>query len=410
VASGRRGGIAPGIAFRIFRKTSYPVCPSSNTTVTMPGLCRRRAAVCADTVPAQGPGIRPTKRHVPLILLLALAVLPLAEPAVTAPPQIEAKQAEAQQVLAQIQQLDADLSHVIEAFNAEQIELERIVAEQKVNNRRLKIARANLGTAQGNLEARLVDLYVNGSPDLVEIILGSSSLDEILDGIESANRVTDQDAQILAEVRRFKKEIKEREAKLAKARERQEEIVAAQEAKRDEIEAALQQRESLYDSIKDQIAELEAAERRRQARINAAAEARVAVSSSSGGGGEAPTGAPPSQYGGVVGIAMQYLGIPYHWGGSSPSTGFDCSGFTMYVFSRVGVSLPHNAAMQYGYGSAVSRSELQAGDLVFFNGLGHVGIYIGGNQFIHSPHTGDVVKISSITGWYADTWVGARRL
>jgi len=81
--------------------------------------------VCADTVPRQGLGIRPNRRHIPLILLLALAVLPLAEPAVTAPPQIEAKQAEAQQVLAQIQQMDADLSHVIEAFNAEQVELDR---------------------------------------------------------------------------------------------------------------------------------------------------------------------------------------------------------------------------------------------------------------------------------------------
>jgi cell wall-associated NlpC family hydrolase len=107
---------------------------------------------------------------------------------------------------------------------------------------------------------------------------------------------------------------------------------------------------------------------------------------------------------------MQYLGIPYRWGGSSPSTGFDCSGFTMYVFSRVGVSIPRTVSTQYAVGVAVSRSELQPGDLVFFNSLGHVGIYIGGNQFIHSPHTGDVVKISSITGYYSDRYVGARRI
>ena len=96
------------------------------------------------------------------------------------------------------------------------------------------------------------------------------------------------------------------------------------------------------------------------------------------------------------------------WGGASPS-GFDCSGFVAYVYAQVGVSLLHNAAMQYGYGSAVSRRSSSPAISVF-NGLGHNGIYIGGNQFIHSPHTGDVVKISSITGWYEDTWYGARRL
>ena len=100
---------------------------------------------------------------------------------------------------------------------------------------------------------------------------------------------------------------------------------------------------------------------------------------------------------------------PYVWGGASPS-GFDCSGFTMYVYAQVGVSLPHNAATQYGMGVAVSRGDLQPGDLVFFYGLGHVGLYIGGGSFIHAPHTGDVVKISSLSGSYASSYVGARRI
>jgi cell wall-associated NlpC family hydrolase len=136
-----------------------------------------------------------------------------------------------------------------------------------------------------------------------------------------------------------------------------------------------------------------------------------------GGGHSHPNGngatamAPSSRGTRVVAIAKRYLGIPYRWGGASPTTGFDCSGFVMYVYARIGVSLPHNAAAQYRYGRPVSRANLAPGDLVFFNGLGHNGIYVGGGRFIHSPHTGDVLKISSIyDSWYASNWVGARRL
>ena len=110
---------------------------------------------------------------------------------------------------------------------------------------------------------------------------------------------------------------------------------------------------------------------------------------------------PPSSYSGVVGVAMQYLGTPYVWAGASPG-GFDCSGLVMYAYSQVGVSLPHSSYAMWGDGVAVPKDQLQPGDIVFFDGLGHVGIYIGGGEFVHAPHTGTVVQVSSLdSGSYA---------
>jgi cell wall-associated NlpC family hydrolase len=136
-----------------------------------------------------------------------------------------------------------------------------------------------------------------------------------------------------------------------------------------------------------------------------------AGSAAGGGGGKASAPRPSSRGARAASIATRYLGIPYRWGGSSPSTGFDCSGFVMYLYRQVGVSLPHNAAMQYRHGRAVSRGSLRRGDIVFFNGLGHNGIYLGDGRFMHSPNTGDVVKISRLSeGWYSSRYVGARRI
>jgi cell wall-associated NlpC family hydrolase len=109
--------------------------------------------------------------------------------------------------------------------------------------------------------------------------------------------------------------------------------------------------------------------------------------------------------------AHRLLGVPYRWGSDSPSVGFDCSGLVRHVFGRFGLELPHSSYADFELGKGVARSSLRPGDLVFFDGLGHDGIYIGDGLFIHSPHTGDVVKISSLhDSWYASTFVGARRI
>ena len=111
----------------------------------------------------------------------------------------------------------------------------------------------------------------------------------------------------------------------------------------------------------------------------------------------------------VVKYAKHFLGVPYVWGGSSPR-GFDCSGFVRYVYAHFGVGLAHSSYSQFSSGRRVSRGGLEPGDLVFFNGLGHVGIYIGGGRFIHAPHTGTRVSIASLGGGYGGEFDGARRL
>jgi len=117
--------------------------------------------------------------------------------------------------------------------------------------------------------------------------------------------------------------------------------------------------------------------------------------------------------GGAVSIALQYLGIPYKWGGASPETGFDCSGLVQYVYAQLGISLPHYTVAQWKYAGAVpvAKNQLQPGDLVFFNGLDHVGIYLGYGDFIDAPHTGATVEIDSLSeSWFASRYDGARRI
>jgi cell wall-associated NlpC family hydrolase len=108
--------------------------------------------------------------------------------------------------------------------------------------------------------------------------------------------------------------------------------------------------------------------------------------------------------------ARQLLGVPYSYGGSSPSTGFDCSGFVRFVYDHFGIELPHSSYAQFQLGRRVGRGSLEPGDLVFFDGVGHVGLYIGGGQFIHAPHSGTSVSIDSLAGWYSARYDGARRL
>jgi cell wall-associated NlpC family hydrolase len=110
-------------------------------------------------------------------------------------------------------------------------------------------------------------------------------------------------------------------------------------------------------------------------------------------------------------VALEAVGVPYRWGGSSPAGGFDCSGLVYWAYGRLGIELPHSSYALYDRGVRVAHSGLKPGDLLFFYGLGHVGIYVGRGRMVHAPHSGRLVEVVKLgSSGYGGRLVGARRI
>jgi cell wall-associated NlpC family hydrolase len=364
--------------------------------------------------------VRSGRRRQAQAFLIGIAALCAAASASATPGSVAAKQAQAQQVLAQIQQIDNSMGAAVEQYNLANVRLQKIETDQRENRKQLKVTQANLKIAQASLSARLVTAYTTSQDNTtLSLLLGSTSFEDLLNRLEAVNSTSQQDASIVQQVTSFKAAVQQHRAELLKAHTEQQTVVAQKAAQKRRIESQLASRRQLLSSIKGQIQRIKAAEAAQQRQLAAAAQSRISsggvqIPTTDGVGvsastPEGSTVAPPNVHGGVVGIAMRYLGVPYVWGGSSPR-GFDCSGLVAYVFAQIGVSLPHSSYAMYGMGTPVSISQLQPGDLVFFTGASHMGIYIGGGQFIHAPHTGDVVKISSLSGYYSSNFAGGRRI
>lgn len=233
-------------------------------------------------------------------------------------------------------------------------------------------------------------MYRQGPLGALELLLGSSSFQEFAATWDLLQDMNTNDASRVAELKRTREELRivlEQLAAQQTEAKAQSDIMAARKG---EVEAQLAERKNLLAGVEAEIAQILREQEAARARAAAAARAKAKPATDYGN----PSNAPRSE---VVNIALSKLGSPYRWAAAGPDA-FDCSGFTMWVYARVGVALPHSSRAQINVGQRVSRDNLMPGDLVFFGrgSIHHVGIYIGGGNFVHSPNTGDVVKITSL--------------
>lgn len=310
------------------------------------------------------------------------------------------KRAQAERIKAQIDALDDQVEVASEDYNEAKARYDEVTAAVKKTTKRLGDLTARQDELEDHLASRVTSMYRQGPLGTLELLLGTTSFEEFASTWDILQDMNTNDASRVAELKRTRAEVAATQQELAS-----QQAVAKAEAdtmrsRKKSIESQLAERKRMLAGIESEIAAIER-EQEEAARRRAAAARPSAPDTDYGN----PTTAPKSE---VVKIALAKLGSPYKYAASGPST-FDCSGFTMWCYAQVGVSLPHSSRAQIGVGERVSRANLQPGDLVFFgkSRIHHVGIYIGGGNFVHSPRTGDVVKITSLAS--RSDYVGACR-
>jgi cell wall-associated NlpC family hydrolase len=378
-------------------------------------------------------------RHVSVLALCAVGLgVGLATPAQA--DNIGATKAEANRVWDQIQTDGQRLEVTIEKYNGAKYRLDQTMASIHENEVRLATARVNLKNARHALNISVINAYKNPQPDPLQTALEARNFGQVLEQFQLLDRAQTYNASILDDIRTYRTDVDASQRTLNHERNTRRDAVAELAGLKGQIQASVAANRARYHGLKAKVRRLIderkqaeiAASKREAERVRllqaAASDQAVAVndiggvsSTSTSSGASASTSADSTDPGvsvavpaastvgeAAANIALGELGTPYVWGGAAPG-GFDCSGLVSWAYAQAGHGgLPHYTGSLWNAGTHVSVSELAPGDLVFFHGLSHVGMYIGGGNFVHAPHTGDVVKISSLAGYSG--YVGAVRI
>lgn len=299
-----------------------------------------------------------------------------------------------------IQILDSSIVKILTDIEKNKIEKNTIQNDIKTMEKEIESLEKEVKNKEElfNLTART--LYVNGLSGYLEVLLAADGFQDLWARIEFIRTLNEyySDLQLLIEDKKKgievnKDELENQASKLKELQVKNEEQLLSFNEKRDEQDSLLLEIKSYEDTLVSNIEETEQYVNEMISQLNnktndSESEIRISRGSNNLAVDE------------LLSYSATFLGTPYLWGGTSPETGFDCSGFTQYVFARFGVTLGRTTYDQINDGIRVEKSELRPGDLVFFGTWGnpyHMGIYWGDDKFIHSPRTGDVLKISSMS-------------